>query len=45
MPLLTPIDLVIKPRANAYRATFTELAGELERWLSCFTESHAGHNA
>ena len=45
MPLLTPIDLVIKPRTNAYRATFTELAGELEQWLFCFTESHAGHNA
>jgi len=45
MPLLMPIDLVIKPRASAYRTTFTELAAELEQWLSSFTESHAGHSA
>jgi ribonuclease P protein component len=45
MPSLRPIDLVIKPRTNAYLATFTELAVELEQWLSSFTESHAGHSA
>jgi len=45
MPMLTPIDLVVKPRNTAYRATFPELAVELEQWLSSFTESHAGHNA
>ena len=45
LPLLTPIDLIIKPRTNAYRASFTELAVELEQWLSSFVESHARHNA
>lgn len=41
-PSLTPIDLVIRPRASAYRCTFTELAAELEQWLSSFKESHTG---
>ena len=45
MPMLNPIDLVIKPRTDAYRATFTELAVELEQWLSSFAESHVGHNS
>ncbi len=40
LPSLTPIDLVIKPRASAYRAAFTELADGLEHWLSSSEESH-----
>lgn len=45
MPLLAPIDLIIKPRTGAYRASFTDLAIELEQWLSSFAESHTGHSA
>ena len=45
LPSLGPIDLVINSRAAAYRATFRDLAAELECWLSSFTESHTGRNA
>jgi len=44
VPFILPIDLVIRATAGAYRATFAELAAELDLWLAHYKESHAGQN-
>jgi ribonuclease P protein component len=45
LPSLLPIDLVIRTKPDAYRASFDELAAELEQWLVAFAESQMGPDA
>ena len=33
LPQLQPMDLVVRPRAQAYNSNFTQLAADFERWL------------
>ena len=40
LPRMASFDLVLRPRPTAYRAVFSDLSLELERWLSSLSDSH-----
>ena len=42
IPGLVPMDLVIRARASAYRAEFSDLAADLEGWLQSLTDPPSG---
>ena len=38
LPTLSPLDLVVRTRASAYRARFHELAADIDTWARSLTD-------
>jgi RNase P protein component len=42
MSRLAPIDLVVKPRSNAYQSSFRDLAADFDQWLAFSSDRSSG---